>query len=49
MNKQEQETAKALLEKIKSSKADEVGQFSTAYQALTQGAVNRAIAEKASE
>ena len=45
MNEKEQEVAKALLEKIQSAKSEEVVQFATAYQLVTQGALNRANAE----
>lgn len=41
MNETEQKTADGLLEKLKSAPANEVVQYATAYQALTQGAVNR--------
>jgi hypothetical protein len=46
MNEAEQKTAETLLEKIKTAPATEVTQYATAYQYLTQGALNRKNAER---
>lgn len=45
MNEKEQKAADALLDKIQSAKPEEVANFATAYQALTQGVLCRKQAE----
>jgi hypothetical protein len=47
MNETEQKTAEAILEKLTLAPANEVVQYATAYQALTQGALNRKNSERA--
>lgn len=41
MNEKEQKAADALLEKLKTAAPHEVIQYASAYQALTQGILNR--------